>query len=201
MPGWTPIPALTLVAAPWRNGLGVSRDIIKRPGPTPDSLGWTVSIADLERDAVFSDYPNGDRIFTPIAGDPPPELAFSGGAFEACPLLVPKLFPGDVPTLSRIAAPGRAFNVIVDRRHYQAGVTVLRLVAGDTVSAPAAPDIVIHCLTGRLAIAGELLGPGDSIHGIGPGTPGAAAEDGVAIVVAVTQGRPLASEPSPNALP
>jgi environmental stress-induced protein Ves len=185
MSGWTLIPATSLVAAPWRNKLGTSRDIVKQPGPTPDSLGWTISIADLERDAVFSDYPNGDRIFTPIAGDPPPELAFSGGAFEACPLLVPKRFPGDMPTLSRIPAPGRAFNVIVDRRHYRASVAVLRLAAGDSVAAPAALHVVVHCLNGRLAIAGEVVGHGDSILGTGPGMPGTAAENGVAIVVGI----------------
>jgi environmental stress-induced protein Ves len=185
MSGWTLIPATSLVAAPWRNGLGTSRDIAKQPGPTPDSLGWTVSIADLQHDAPFSDYPHGDRIFTPIAGDPPPQLAFSGGPFEPCPLLIPKPFPGDVPTLSRIPAPGRAFNVIIDRRHYRASVAVPSLAAGDSVHTPAAAHVLVHCLSGRLAIAGELLGPGDSILGTGPGTPGAAAEDGIAIVVGI----------------
>jgi environmental stress-induced protein Ves len=185
MPGWTLIPATTLVAAPWRNGLGTSRDIIHRAGPTPDSLGWTVSIADLERDAEFSHYPNGQRIFTPIAGDLPPQLAFSGGPFEPCPLLIPKPFPGDIPTRSHIPAPGRAFNVIVDRRHYQAGVAVVHLGAGDTVVPPAASEIVIHCLTGHLSIAGAQLGPGDSIHGTTPDTRGAAVETAVAMIVGI----------------
>ena len=185
MSGWTLIPSSSLVAAPWRNGLGTSRDIIVRPGPTPDSLGWTVSIADLERDAAFSHYPNGERVFTPIAGDPPPQLAFSGGPFEECPLLVPKRFPGDVPTQSRIPAPGRAFNAIVDRRHFQVDVAVDRPAAGDPVMAPNATHVVVHCLTGLLAIAGELLRPGDSITGTGPASPGSAAEDSIVLIVAI----------------
>jgi environmental stress-induced protein Ves len=184
MPGWTLIPASSLRTTRWRNGLGTSRDIVTRPGPTPDSLGWTVSIADLEQDAAFSDYPNGDRIFTPIAGSPPPELAFAGGPFEPCPLLVPRRFPGDVPTRSRIPAPGRAFNVIVDRRHHQASVQVLHLGAGDPIAPPAAPETVIHCLTGSLAFPGMALGPGDSAHGTG--LPGTAAQTTLALVVAIT---------------
>ena len=175
---WVQIPAATLVEAPWRNGLGVSRDIVRRPG-------WTISVAELERDAPFSVYPGMDRIFTPIAGLSPPQLAFDGGAFEPCPLLVPKPFPGDVPTLSRIPAPGRAFNVIVERDVAQARVTVLHLAAGDALEAPDAPHVLLYCVSGGLAVAGELLGPGDSILGAGPARPGAAAADGVAIVVEI----------------
>ncbi len=177
---WVPIPAATLVAAPWRNGLGISHDIIRRPG-------WTVSIADLERDAPFSDYPGMDRIFTPIAGDPPPELAFRGGPFEPCPLLVPKPFPGDIPTLSRIPAPGRAFNVITERGKANATVTVLHLAAGDTVPTPDGACVLWHCLTGSLVIAGHTLAQGDSILGFGASQPGPkATQAGIAIKVAIS---------------
>ena len=174
---WVLIPAASLVAAPWRNGRGVSRDIVRHPA-------WTVSIADLEADGPFSDYPNVDRIFTPISGDPPPELAFDGGAFEACPLLVPKPFAGDIPTSSRIPAPGRAFNVLVERGVMRAEVTVMPVVAGAVMDAPDAPDVVVHCLSGGLDVGGTSLGPGDSVMGAGPGHV-TATEDGVAIVVAV----------------
>ncbi len=178
MTGWLLIPGASLVAAPWPNGLGVSRDIVRRPG-------WTVSIADLEQDAEFSEYPGADRIFTPIEGDPPPALSFEYGPFVPCPLLVPTPFPGDVPTRSRISTPGRAFNVIVDRRTTRAEVQVLQLEAGDPVPAPDAPHVLLHCLRGRLAAVGELLGPGDSLLGAGPAAPGAAAEEGIALVVAI----------------
>ena len=185
MAGWTLISAATLVATPWRNGLGTSRDITGHAGPN-GGLGWLVSVAELERDAAFSHYPHGDRVFTPIAGDPPPQLAFDGGAFEPCPLLVPKRFPGDVPTLSHIPAPGRAFNVFVDRRYFAADVVVQRLEAGDRVVAPAASHALLYCLSGRIAAAGELLGPGDSLLGAGPAVPGAAAEDSIALVAAIS---------------
>lgn len=171
------IPAASLIAAPWRNGRGISRDIVRHPA-------WTVSIADLEADGPFSDYPNIDRIFTPIAGDPPPELAFNGGPFEPCPLLIPKPFGGDIPTLSRIPAPGRAFNVLVERGVMRADVTVTPLPDGAVLNAPDAPHVVVHCLTGQLDAAGTTLGPGDSM--VGHGTMRmTATQTGIAIVVAI----------------
>lgn len=178
MSHWTLIPATSLVAAPWRNGHGTSRDIAHGDG-------WTVSIAELDHDAPFSHYPHTDRIFTPIAGDPPPQLAFEGRAFEPCPLLVPKHFPGDIETTSRIPSPGRAFNALVDRRRFTVDVQVLRLAAGDPIHVPDAGVIVLHCLAGRIAAVGELLAAGDSIRGVGPADPAAAAEDSVAVLVAI----------------
>lgn len=183
--GWRLIRAGSLVPAPWRNGLGTSRDVMSVPGPD-GGLGWQVGIADLERDAEFSFFPHCDRIFTPMAGDPPPALAIGGRDFAPCPLFVPVPFPGDVPTLSRIPAPGRAFNLVWDRRHHAGSVTVLHVAAADPVHAPDAPHVFLHCVSGRLAVAGELLGPGDTIHGTGPADPAAAAEDGIVIVVAVS---------------
>lgn len=177
---WVLVPGSSLVAAPWRNGRGVSRDIVRHPA-------WTVSIAELEADGPFSDYPGVDRIFTPVAGDPPPELAFDGGDFEVCPLLVPKPFAGDIPTLSRIPAPGRAFNVLVERGVLRAEVTVVRVSAGAVVDAADATNFVVHCLFGRLGLAEAVLGPGDSVVGAGS-VCAKAIEDGVAIVVAVRAG-------------
>ena len=178
MASWTLIAAATLVAAPWKNGFGTSRDIAS-------GLGWTVSIADLERDAPFSHYPDAERVFTPIAGDPPPLLAFSGGPFEPCPLLTPKRFPGDVPTLSRIPAPGRAFNVIVNRTRLGAEVTVAHLVADEPVRAPSAPVTLLHCLTGHLTAPGALATPGDSLLALNGGEAAKAGENSTAIIVTI----------------
>lgn len=184
---WRLIPGASLVPTPWRNGLGTSRDIVSvHEG---DALLWQVGLAELERDAPFSHYPMMDRIFTPVAGDPPPELAFSGGPFEPCPLLAPRPFPGDVPTLSRIPSPGRAFNVIVARGRLAAAVHVLRPAAGTKVQPTGAEVTVVHCLSGTVASGLTRAGPGDTLVGAGPFT---AAEASVVIRVAirpVTPGR------------
>jgi len=188
---WTVIRGSTLQKTPWRNGHGTSRSIVTRLA-RDGSLLWQVGIADLEKDAPFSHYPDHDRVFTPVAGEPPVELSFEDGPFKPCPLLVPKRFRGEIATNCRVPAPGRAFNAIVDRRHYTADVVVLRLGAGDSVEAPDAPEVVVHCLAGELAASGEVLTAGDSLLGPGPATPGAAATDVTAIVVAI---RPVTSPP------
>jgi environmental stress-induced protein Ves len=180
MTGWTLIPGESLAVSPWRNGRGTSRNIVTRTDPG-GALLWQVGIADLAQDGPFSHYPHADRIFTPIAGDPPPELAFHGGPFESCPLLTPKPFSGEWPTLSRIPAPGQAFNAIVDRRYHRAEVTVLRPHAGDMIAPPAADTAVLHVLTGRIGAAG----PGDSLLGAAASPALQATEPGVAILVAI----------------
>lgn len=189
MTAWTAVPATSLTVVPWRNGHGTSRDIATHRDPA-GALLWQVSIADLVHGAPFSHYPDCDRIFTPIEGDPPPELAFHGGPFEPCPLLVPKAFSGDWPTLSRIPAPGRAFNAVVDRRHHTAAVRVVHLAPGDAVPLPDALTIVLHCLTGRLVAPGLQVGPGDSLVGsdlsfTAPGPTLTASEPAIALVVAI----------------
>lgn len=179
MAEWVIKRAASLVPVPWRNGLGVTRDVETVLHPD-GSLRWQVSIADLVQDAPFSHFEGIDRVFTPIAGDPAPELAFEGGQFEACPLLVPKRFPGDVPTLSRIPAPGRAFNALADRRHHAIDVQVLRPGAGQRIAIPPASVVVLHCHAGSVGLGPERLEPGDSA--IGPGD-GAAVADGAATVI------------------
>lgn len=176
------ITAAMLVAAPWKNGLGVSRDIASAAKPG-GGFGWTISIAELERDAAFSHYPDVDRVFTPIAGAVP-WLSFEDAPFEPCPLLVPKRFPGDVPTRSRIPAAGRAFNVFHDRRSFRATVAVLPLRAGACLELPDAPVVLLHCVSGGIE-AGAALQPGDSLWSEGAPGVATAVTDGVGISVAI----------------
>lgn len=183
-PAWKFIPAASLVPAPWRNGLGVSREIISRTRPD-GALAWQVGIADLERDAPFSHYPGCDRIFTPLSGDPRPELAFNGGPFHPCTVLLPKRFSGDWATLSRVPAPGQAFNVIVDRQLHSAGVSVLRLEQADPVPLPEATLFVLHCLSAVVQFGAHTVGPGDSLLGQGPALMGTATLSGVALLVEI----------------
>lgn len=187
MTAWRLVRVAALVPAPWRNGLGTSWDIAGALAPDGVPL-WQVSIAALEHDAAFSHYPHCDRVFTPIAGDPPPELAFHDGPFEPCPLLHPRRFPGDVPTRSRIPAPGRAFNAIVDRRRYEVAVTVARLAPAEPLPIPPSAHAVLHCLDGALSLEGLAAAPGDSLAATpaaGPATASATAA-AVAILVSIT---------------
>jgi len=179
---WTVIPGSSLQKTRWRNGHGTSRNVVTRLA-RDGGLLWQVGIADLIEDAPFSHFPDHDRIFTPLAGEF--ALSFRGGPFEPCPVFLPKPFPGEWDTRCRVRSPGQAFNAIVDRRQHRAEVAVRQLEAGDAVEAPDAPEVVVYCIAGELAAAGEELGPGDSLLGPGPASPGAAASDATVIVVAV----------------
>lgn len=160
---WTLIRGADLVATPWRNGQGVSRDLATVRGPN-GAMRWQVSIADLDADSEFSDYTSYDRVFTPIAGDI--ALAFGDGPFEHCPLLVPRPFPGEARVRCRVGQPGRAFNVVVDRQHHRGSATVLRPGAGETLVADG--HALLFCWDGELVADGVQAMPSDTLIGDGP---------------------------------
>ena len=181
---WTVTRGSSLENMPWRNGHGTSRDIVTRLG-RDGGLLWKVGVADLVADAPFSHYPHCDRIFTAVAGDPPVELSIDDGPFQPCKLLVPQSFRGEQDVRCRVRAPGHAFNVITDRRHCTATLTILQLDAGDPVEVPDAPEILLYCLAGQLAAAGDLLAPGNSLLGPGAPSPAAASENSTVILVTI----------------
>lgn len=176
---WTVVRAANLVPVPWRNGQGITRDVVTRLAPD-GSLDWQVSIADLAGETGFSDFTSYDRVFTPISEGV--ELAFGGGMFVPCPLLAPVPFAGEQPVWCRVAAPARAFNAIA-RRPRPIAVDVLRLAAGEAVPVPNG-TVVLHCWDGSVHLDGRhpaaqptleekapaaspVLHGGDSAHGNG----------------------------------
>ncbi len=156
--------ARDLAAVPWRNGQGTTRDVVTQLGPD-GALLWQVSIAELVRDASFSDYAGYDRIFTPVLGEGI-ALSLDGGGLLPCPLLTPFAFRGEARVGCRLGgAPGRAFNVIAARGRCQAQVQVLRLAAGDRVGPPAEGIGLLHCWSGALAAMDAEVQPGDTLIG------------------------------------
>lgn len=149
-----------LVPAPWPNGRGITRDLVRQAGPD-GGLAWLATIADLVEDAPFSHLPGIDRTFTVIEGGPV-ELAIEGSGPILCPPFVPIAFPGDRPTGCRM--PGgraRAFNLMAARGAWQVEVRVVRAAGGWAVAIPAGLALV-HCVDGRCSVAGRECGPGDT---------------------------------------
>lgn len=154
----------SLAPKPWRNGHGLTRDILAGPGGEAD---WMLSLADLERDAPFSSFPGMDRTFTLVAGGPV-RFLFEDGGELACPPLVPILFPGERPLACRLGSgPARALNVIADRARFAASVAVLRLADGHAARL-AAGTTALHCITGRASVDGAVLEAGDTLVGEAP---------------------------------
>ena len=62
-------PAEGRLAAPWKNGKGVTREIAAFPlGATIDAFEWRVSIADVSEGGAFSNFPNIDRLLAVLDG-------------------------------------------------------------------------------------------------------------------------------------
>jgi environmental stress-induced protein Ves len=53
---------------PWKNGAGIRRDVVhSKHQNTSSGGGWLISIADLNENAQFSNYPDVTRWFLPIS--------------------------------------------------------------------------------------------------------------------------------------
>ena len=96
---------------PWRNGGGITRELLT--GPSPEAWQWRVSVADIERDAPFSLWAGVERWFVPIEGagvelrvDGLPHTVALGGE--------PLAFEGDALTTCRLlGGPTRDLNLML----------------------------------------------------------------------------------------
>lgn len=152
-----------LAWTPWKNGGGMMADLAVSPaGADFDRADWRVSMAKVERDSVFSQFPGMDRGMMLIAGDSlelhmdnadPQVVRGLGAAVE---------FPGDGPTRGVPRhGPIENLNVMVRRGITQhrmirwtcegaswltvpAGGTTIAYVQHGDVPLPGVDDCVLH---------------------------------------------------------
>ncbi|MES2896415.1 MAG: HutD family protein [Pseudomonadota bacterium] len=121
------------IAVPWKNGGGVTRDVVVSPaGAGIDEFDWRISIADVAAGGPFSAFPGIDRILTVIEGAGL-SLSIDGRAAvvlgEGSP---PLAFSGDARCDAGLRqGPIRDLNVMVRRGAYLAHVRRRSLDAGD----------------------------------------------------------------------
>jgi environmental stress-induced protein Ves len=163
----TLLPADGYRRAPWRNGLGVSREVARGLDPRGEDQGrtrWLVSLTTIEADCPFSDYRGHDRILTPLGegialavGDSPP---------VALPRFRPFAFSGDDAVACRLAAgPAAVINAMIARDWGSQSVTMLQTVPARFFVA--APHAVLHAPGGAtVTVAGAAftLVAGDSLR-------------------------------------
>lgn len=148
-----------LVATPWPNGQGLTRNVAEKRFPTGES-DWLISIADLVGNADFSYFEHCDRVFT-LIGNEGVDLAIGSAPPLPCFPLVPVFFCGDLVTRCHVQRPTRAFNVFMTR-----GGTVLE-ASVHTVAARhclwrARKLVAIHCVSGEIRAGADLLRQGDT---------------------------------------
>jgi hypothetical protein len=123
-----------VAAQPWRNGGGLTRELLRLPA---EAATWDlrISLADIEADGPFSPFPGIERHFAVIAGEGV-RLQFRHRILALVPGDPPLAFDGaEAPGCALTDGATRDLNVMVDRR---AGRATLELApAGVPWRAPA----------------------------------------------------------------
>jgi environmental stress-induced protein Ves len=144
MPSMRVLRAADRIATPWKNGGGVTREVIAYPpGADLDAFEWRISLAEIEADGPFSTFPGVDRVLTVIHGaglmmtvddrmlaldDASPPLAFAGEA-----AVTARLTDGPISDL----------NVMVRRHKWRARSRRLTVTGAGQVAARARATLVL----------------------------------------------------------
>jgi hypothetical protein len=157
--------AVDRIATPWKNGLGVTREIAAHPpGAALDDFDWRVSMASVGAGGPFSNFPGIDRQLSVLEGRL--SLSVDGQTpVELGPESLPLAFPGDVPVDAEVlAGPVIDLNVMTRRGRFTARVEPLTIGAGTTIATPAVTIILVRTEGIVLDMPGRIgLGHDDAI--------------------------------------
>lgn len=150
-----------LKAVPWKNGLGVTRELaVEPPGATTENFLWRVSIAEVDTASPFSSFPGVDRTIVLLDGDGF-TMTLDGEREHALTTpCLPFAFPGEARVDVTLAGGAtRDFNLMV--RRGKAHGTI------DVVHGPATVDsanvTLLHIADGNAIIDGTPCETGDSV--------------------------------------
>jgi len=135
---------------PWKNGGGITR-VIASGGShgDHDDWGWRVSIATVERDGAYSEFPGVNRLTTVVVGNGT-DLFHPDGSTIALNPLQPTLIPSDVALWGILRDdPILNLNVMTRRGHYTASVEIVG-GPGETANDTGLGDLLlVHVLSGQ----------------------------------------------------
>ncbi|SAK58537.1 hypothetical protein AWB79_02545 [Caballeronia hypogeia] len=162
------IRADSLIAKPWKNGGGITREIAAGPPDASlDAFAWRLSIADVASNGAFSRFAGVDRVLVLLDGAGMRLTEADGRAHVLDAPLALARFAGETPIDAvLIDGPTRDFNVMVRRDRARASADVRRAscsIAGEH-------DLTfIHCAHGRIDIktadgARHTLETGDTLQ-------------------------------------
>ena len=117
------IRASSLTPKPWKNGGGVTSEIVvSPPGAAFDAFDWRISTAIVEQDGPFSRFPGVDRTLALLKGGL--KLKFADRPVVVLtPSSTPVCFPGDVDASAELwGGPAHDLNVMTRRGHWRASV-------------------------------------------------------------------------------
>lgn len=156
----TLISGADLVAAPWKNGGGVTREVAAFPeGAGLDAFVWRVSIADVAQTGPFSRFSGIDRTLVLLSGAgmllDEADGAHGMKTHELTQALDMARFTGEAQIDARLVdGATRDFNLMVRRDAAQGEVEVWRGATQRTLSADA---VLLYCAEGSVSVT-----PGDA---------------------------------------
>lgn len=116
-------PAANAAPQPWRNGGGVTRELLCLPAGAGDDWTLRISVADIEADGPFSPFPGVTRWFAAVSGAGV-RLVFRDAEADVRPGDAPLCFDGaDAPGCTLLAGATRDLNVMVRSHRADALVT------------------------------------------------------------------------------
>ncbi|GGE89577.1 HutD family protein [Stappia taiwanensis] len=151
------IPAEALRPVAWVNGGGITREI----AADSDAAGvlWRLSLADVDREGPFSEFPAMSRTLTVVAGDGM-ALEAPEETLQAKPL-APVTFSGTLPIMGRLPnGPVRNFNLIYRESTIEARVALQRGPLERAYPARAGIQRMIHVTTGTARLDGKAVPAG-----------------------------------------
>ncbi|MDE1184553.1 HutD family protein [Paraburkholderia sp.] len=130
-----------LVASPWKNGGGVTREVAAFPhGAALDTFVWRISVADVAQSGPFSRFPGMDRTLVLLSGAGMMLDEAPGRTHALTHALDIAQFDGETDIDARlIDGPTRDFNLMLRRGAASADVEVWRGPTQRTLNA----DIVL----------------------------------------------------------
>jgi len=156
-----------LVATPWKNGGGVTRQIaIDPPGSRLDDFGWRLSTAEVAQDGPFSRFDGVDRQLHILAGEGL-DLRFADGT-QRLRRGEHADFAGEAEvTGALVAGPVTDFNIMVRRGRVRMRAEALR-IDGHREIRHAWGMAALFVLGGELAVAGDVARRFDTVLLDGP---------------------------------
>ncbi|WP_459620153.1 HutD/Ves family protein [Burkholderia sp. 3C] len=146
------IRADALVASPWKNGGGVTREIAAEPpGASLDAFAWRVSVADVAQPGPFSRFPGIDRTLVLLSGAGMTLVAEGGPRTLLAEPLDRYAFDGELALSAELTAgPTRDFNLMTRRSAVTGRVSVM--TDGASLESRA-PCVLLFCAHGTPAVA------------------------------------------------
>ncbi|MCK0197289.1 HutD family protein [Ancylobacter sp. 6x-1] len=167
---------------PWKNGAGVTRDVLLLPeGAGHEDFDIRISLAPIPVEGPFSSFPGIDRHITLLHGSRL-ELVFANGTRTLLPLAPLYFDSAQAPTSRLPDGPVEVLNIMTRRGRWTAQVMPLTDRSASLLAAPAGGHVVLHAAAGTWRVSGERgaieLAPGDTLVTHGEVTLSAAPHEG-----------------------